>query len=118
MKKSVITLIALATVALMLGPAAPEAKAATHVGATFVAHGGYPSYHSSYHRYGYGHHRRPCHPPVYVHPPVVVPFPGHPPVVHPPVYRSHRYYPYSRYHHYPSSRIYYRGPGFGISIGF
>lgn len=56
-----------------------------------------------------GHHYRH----QYWHPPVVVPFPGHPPVVHPPI--RHHYY---RYYHKPYHQFHYRGNHFGFSFGF
>jgi hypothetical protein len=126
MRRVTLSLVVLAIVGLAASTALAGTSSPTvslHLGTTLVGHhgghgysyghGGYAhrsygyGYRSPYRSYRYGHgmgYR-------YIHPPVVIPFPGHPPVVHPPIYR-HRYY------YRPHSGIHYRGPGFGISIGF
>lgn len=79
-------------------------------------HYGGHGYGGSYSRYGnsYGYGNRSHGYGVTVvrpHPMIVRPFPLHPPVVHPPVYRYRQNYA-------PRNHVYYRGRGFGISIGF
>lgn len=84
-----------------------------------VGHHGYHKYrHGDYGRYRHHGHpgwRGPAvyRPPVWGHPPVVIPYPGHPPVMHPPV---HRY----RYHHYyaPRGGFVYHGRHLSLGIGF
>ena len=76
---------------------------------------------AGHHRYGHRHrglyrhpsrhyHPRSVYPRVYGHPHVVVPFPGHPPVVHPPIHRRYYYGPYRHFQYYR--------PGLSIGIGF
>ncbi|HUT13334.1 MAG TPA: hypothetical protein VMY42_22795 [Thermoguttaceae bacterium] len=57
-------------------------------------------------------------PPVFGHPPVIMPGYGHPPVYHhPPVYNHPPVYRYQPYY-YPRSGFQYHGRGFSIGIGF
>jgi hypothetical protein len=126
MRRVALTLAAIG----VLGLAATQAFAegalsypmAAHVAAKYGVH--HPGLQTTLHqvkRYGYGHSRQyryrgPVYPYArpYVgrHPRVVVPFSGHPPVMHPRVYP--RYRPYYRA---PQGLRYY-GPGFSIGIGF
>ena len=138
MRRVTLSLVVLAVVGLtastaLAGTSSP--KVSLHMGTTLVGHHGGHGYsygHGSYGHGSYGHgYRSPYHSryrspyrsqyygrgpriiyPAPGHPPVVIPFPGHPPVVHPPVYRRRSSY------YGPHSGIHYRGPGFGISIGF
>ncbi len=79
------------------------------VSVTTVGHRRHHGHHRGHHHYR--HHYHHYHRYHGWHPPVVIPFPGHPPVVHPPV-RVYRPHP-KPYHHF-----YYRGRGFGFSFGF
>jgi len=70
--------------------------------------------HRGHHGYHHGGHYGAIvvRPPIYAPPRVVVPFPGHPPVMHPPVYRC-RYYQPSPYYGFS-----YRGRGLSFGFGF
>jgi hypothetical protein len=87
------------------GPAQASVTLVGHRGHHGHSHG-YRSYRYGHcpprHHYYYHHYRRPA---VIVAPPVY----AYPPTVYPRVY-SRYYHPYGGFH--------YRGPGFGISIGF
>lgn len=115
MRTAALTLAALAAIGFLAGITAEEARAGTvnaHVGLTLATGHGYGGHHAYY---GHHPHRRYHYyggPRFYHRPPVVVPFPGHPPVVHPPLCRPYRY------HHYPERRFYFRGPRFGLSFGW
>ena len=52
-------------------------------------------------------------PPMWPHPPMVVPVPGYPPVFYPPVPHVPRYYYYG-----PRSGFHYSGPGVHFGIDF
>ncbi|MFH1266168.1 MAG: hypothetical protein ABIK89_10610 [Planctomycetota bacterium] len=118
MRRLTLGLVALAGVALAASTVEAgtfSAPAAGHASVTLVAHHGHggfrdrPGY--SYRQPHFSHHpgRARVHPPMIVYPPVYLP-------VYPPVYpyRSLYGYPYGS----PNGSIYYRGQGFGISLGF
>ncbi len=78
------------------------------------------------HDYSYGYrYRVPPYgyrSPLYGPPAVIYPFPGHPPVVHPPIYQGGRHVcgPSCGCCRYPDpyNNFYYRGNGWGFSFGF
>lgn len=97
---------------------------AAHVAAKYgVQHPGlqetlHPASHRHHgrHLYGYGYRARwpvAVYPPMWRRPRVVVPFPGHPPVVRPRTYPRHPRYYYRPYHGFR-----YYGPGVSIGIRF
>lgn len=112
---AVLAVILLLAAAVSAAP--PSHSGSTQVAATLVAHRGHSSHYRGYRSPRYDHHGGPrihgyrSH---YRHIPRVT--------APPRVYHYYRRYPaYPPYYVYPGyypSGIYYRGPGFGISIGF
>lgn len=129
MKHAATSLAALAVVALVAGTVEARGRShpkASHGQVTLVKHGGshgshhgYRSSHGHRSHHGYrGHHGHGSHHRSHYgyHHGCYRPW-GHPPVfVHPHVYRYR--YPSYGYVYRPSSSFYYRGNGFGLSIGF
>lgn len=118
MKRLALGLVALAVVALAAGTVEAgtfSAPAAGHASVTLVAHHGPGGFHGR-HGNWYGDprfsHHFGCGCPqcrARVHPPVIV---------YPRVYPYHSLYRYPYRYGGRYGGIYYRGPGFGISLGF
>jgi hypothetical protein len=113
MRRVTLSLVVLAVVGLAASTALADSsspKVALQLGPTLVAH------HGS-HGHGHGH---PGPAPYRYHsyrrgPVIVRPIVPPPPAV---IYPYPSYYRYQPYYYGPSGGIHYRGPGFGISIGF
>lgn len=114
MRRVTLSLVVLAVVGLAASTAwagSSSPKVALQVGPTLVAHHGPHGHgHRGHHPHRYYPHRSYRRGPVVVRPPLPPP----PPVI----YSYPSYYRHPSYYYGPSSGIHYRGPGFGISIGF
>jgi hypothetical protein len=118
MRRVTLSLVVLAVVGLaastaLAGTSSP--KVSLQLGPTLVAHHGSPGYGHGHRSYRYGHHPRPYHPYRPGGPVIVRPIVPPPPAV---IYPYPSYDRYQPYYYGPSGGIHYRGPGFGISIGF
>jgi len=88
--------------------AAGASQAALHASAQALGHYPHHRVHAHYGPHAYG---PPCYAPHRGPRPVVVPYYAYPPVLYAPA-------PQPVYYPVPDNRIYYRGRGWGISVGF
>ena len=142
MKQVALTLVAFVVLGLVANVASAQDRrphsrpVAAHVAVNLAAEqAGHASaiqpvsyrYRSSHGRHG--HHRSYrshgpiiVSPPIYGHPTVIVPRPGHPPVVHPPIVHPPIVHPpvyrYRPHYYGRSSGFHYSTPGFSFGIRF